>query len=232
VRVVTAADPVALARLAAEEIATALRTAVAARGLATLAVSGGSTPGELLAALAVETLPWDRVHLFQVDERLAPAGHPDRNLELLRARLVHPRGLPDGQVHPMPVEDPDPEAAADRYARTLREVAGVPPVLDVVQLGLGADGHTASLLPDDPVLEVDDRDVAATGSYGGWRRLTLTLPTIARARTIVWLVRGADKRAMVSRLLAGDLAIPAGHVPADRAVLYADAAAAPGLPTG
>jgi 6-phosphogluconolactonase len=231
VRVVIAAGHADLARQAAAEIATALRTAVTARGQAILAVSGGSTPGDLLEALAAETLPWDRLHLFQVDERIAPARLPDRNLELLRRRLLTHRPLADGQVHPMPVEDPDPEAAAARYGRTLREFAGDPPVLDVVQLGLGTDGHTASLVPEDPVLDVVDLDVAVTGSYGGWRRLTLTVPTVARARSILWLVAGADKRPTVARLLAGDPGIPASRVPPDRAVLFLDPAAAPRPPT-
>jgi 6-phosphogluconolactonase len=224
VRIVIAADP---ARRAASGIARALRTAITARGQATLAVSGGSTPGDLLEALAAETLPWDRVHLLQVDERIAPAGHLDRNLELLRRRLLAHRPLAGDQVHPMPVEDPDPGAAAARYARTLSQLAGEPPVLDVVQLGLGTDGHIASLLPDDPALEVVDRDVAVTRSYGGWRRLTLTVPAIARARSIVWLVAGAEKRAAVTRLLAGDPAIPASRIPAGRALLFLDPAAAP-----
>lgn len=230
-RIVIAADHADLARHAAAEIAAALRTAVTARGQATLAVSGGRTPGDLLEALAAETLPWDRLHLLQVDERIAPAGHPDRNLELLRRRLLSHRDLAGDQVHPMPVEDPDPAAAAARYTRTLRHLAGDPPVLDVVQLGLGTDGHTASLVPDDPALEVVDRDVAVAGSYGGWPRLTLTVPAIARARSIVWLVAGADKRAAVVRLLAGDPAIPASRIPSDRAVLFLDPAAARRPPT-
>jgi 6-phosphogluconolactonase len=231
VRIVVVADPVDLAREAASEIARALRTAITARGQATLAVSGGSTPGDLLEALAAETLPWDRLHLLQIDERIAPAGHPDRNLELLRRRLLAHRALADDQVHPMPVEDPDPDTAAARYARTLRQLAGDPPVLDVVQLGLGTDGHTASLVADDPALEVVDRDVAVTGSYGRWRRLTLTVPMLARARSIVWLVAGADKRAPVARLLAGDRTIPVSRIPPDRALLFLDPAAAPPPPT-
>ncbi|MFP4635880.1 MAG: 6-phosphogluconolactonase [Nitriliruptoraceae bacterium] len=226
-RVVIADDH---ARQAAAHVAVALREAASERGRATLAVSGGSTPGDLLEALAAQPLPWDRLHVFQVDERFAPAGHTERNLELLRGRLLADRPLPDGQVHPMPVDNPDPEAAAERYAAQLAEVAGVPPVLDVVQLGLGSDGHTASLLPGDPVVDVVDRDVAVTGSYGGWRRLTLTLPIIARARSLVWLVSGADKRGAVARLLAGDPAIPAGRVPGDRAVAFLDPAAAPDPP--
>jgi 6-phosphogluconolactonase len=231
VRIVIATDPADLARQAARGIARALRTAITARGQATLAVSGGSTPGDLLEALAVETLPWDRLHLLQVDERIAPADHPDRNIELLRRRLLAHRAFASDQVHPMPVEDPDPDAAAARYTRTLRQLAGDPPVLDVVQLGLGTDGHTASLVPDDPALEVVERDVAVTGSYGGWRRLTLTVPTLARARSIVWLVAGADKRAAVAGLLAGDPDLPASHIPPDRAMLFLDPAAAPRPPT-
>lgn len=227
-RVVVATDH---AEQAATHVAAALRAAVSERGQASLAVSGGSTPGDLLEALAGMSLPWDRLHLFQVDERIAPSGHPERNLELLRRRLLARRPLPDGQVHPMHVDGPDPEVAAESYAAQLREVAGAPPVIDVVQLGLGSDGHTASLIPGDPVLDVVDRDVAVTGSYAGWPRLTLTLPTLARARSVVWLVSGADKRPAVERLLAGDPTIPAGRIPTAGAVAFLDPAAAPDDPS-
>ena len=227
VRVVIARDDRELARRAAAEIAEALRRAVATRGLATLAVSGGSTPGDLLAQLATASLPWERIHVFQVDERVAPVGHPERNLELLRARLFATGSVPADRVHAMPVEDRDLAAAAERYATELCAYAGDPPVPDVVQLGLGVDGHTASLLPGDPVLDVDDREVAVTGIYQGWRRLTLTVPPLARARLLVWVVRGADKRAMVERLVAGDPSIPAGRLPSERAVLFVDPDAGP-----
>src|SRR5205823_3468838 len=122
------------------------------------------------------------------------------------------------------VESDDLDGAAARYAATLMTAAGAPPTLDLVHLGLGADGHTASLVPGDPVLEITDRDVAVTGVYRGRRRLTLTYPVLDRARRILWLVAGADKAPMLRRLRDGDSTIPAGRVRSDRAVVVADAA--------
>ena len=175
----------------------------------------------MLRALAREDVPWDRVHLLQVDERVAPYGDADRNLTVLRESLTVP-----ARVHPMPVERDDLDAAARRYAETLAAVAGSPPVLDLVHLGLGGDGHTASLVPGDPVLDVGDRDVAITGPYQGRRRMTLTYPALDRARQVVWLVTGEDKAAMLARLHDGDAAIPAGRVRAAQAAVFADHAAA------
>jgi 6-phosphogluconolactonase len=229
IRVEVVGAPNGLAVRAAEVLAATLDDAVARRGSATLAVSGGSTPGDALAALAAHELPWERIHLFQVDERLAPDGAADRNLELIRQRFLSRRALPPTNLHPMPVTAADPDAAAARYAAVLVELAGDPPVLDAVQLGLGADGHTASLVPGDAVIDVTDRDVAVTRVYEGRRRMTLTLPALARARQLVWLVRGADKAAAVARLVAGDRSIPAGRVPPDRSVLLVDPAAATGI---
>jgi 6-phosphogluconolactonase len=127
----------------------------------------------------------------------------------------------------MPVESPDLEAAAAQYALTLREIAGSPPVLDLAHLGLGPDGHTASLVPGDPVLDVTDADVAVTGrAYQGRRRMTLTYPMLNRSRRILWLVTGSEKVDMLARLRAGDRSIPAGRVSQDRALVLADRAAA------
>jgi len=194
---------------------------VADRGRFALAVSGGSTPMRMLRALTLEDVPWDRVDLLQVDERVAPDGAADRNLTALRESLPAP-----ARVHPMPVERGDLEAAAKRYAETLASVAGSPPVLDLVHLGLGDDGHTASLVPGDPVLDVRDREVAISGPYQGRRRMTLTYPALDRARQVLWLVTGEGKAAMLARLHAGDAAIPAGRVRAARATVFADHAAA------
>jgi 6-phosphogluconolactonase len=197
-------------------------------------VSGGRTPWRMLRALAIEDVPWKDVHVFQVDERVAPAGDPDRNLTHLREALLGRVPLPPDNLHAMPVEHavekPGLGAAAESYAEALRAVTGTPAVLDVVHLGLGADGHTASLVPGDPVLEMNDADVATTGLHAGRRRMTLTYPVLDRARRILWLVTGVDKAPVLPRLLAGDRAIPAGRVRADRAVLLADAAAAAHLP--
>src|SRR5262249_18994987 len=134
--------------------------------------------------------------------------------------------LRPGPVDAMPVEEADLEAAAARYAEVLRGLAGAPPVLDLAHLGLGPDGHTASLVPGDPVLEVTVTDVAPTGVYQGRRRMTLTYPVLNRARRIVWLVTGPDKADMLARLSKGDDSIPAGRIHQDRAVVLADRDAA------
>jgi len=223
-------DAESAARRAAELIASDARAAVEARGRFAFAVSGGHTPWQMLRALADEDVPWQAVHLFQVDERVAPAGHADRNLTHIGESLLGRVPLPPGHLHAMPVEEPDLEAAAARYARELASVVGTSAVLDLVHLGLGPDGHTASLVPGDPVLAVRGADVAPTGVYQGRRRITLTYPVLDRARRILWLVTGAEKAGMLVRLRAGDPSIPAGQVRQDRALLIADraAAAAPG----
>jgi 6-phosphogluconolactonase len=218
------ADPESVAQQAAALIAAEARAAVAARGRFIVAVSGGHTPWVMLRALSEEEVPWRSVHVAQVDERVAPAGDPDRNLTHLVKSLRAPLG-PE-QILAMPVESPDLERAAAQYAASLREIAGSPPVLDLVHLGLGPDGHTASLVPGDPVLEVTGVDVALTGSYQGRRRMTLTYPTINRSRRILWLVTGSEKVEMLGRLLKGDPSIPAGCLRQDRAVVFADRAAA------
>jgi len=219
------ADAEAAARRAAELVAAEARAAAAARGRFALAVSGGHTPWRMLQLLAEEEVPWRAVHLFQVDERAAPAGHPDRNLTHI-AESLRGAALPAGNLHAMPVEEPDLDAAAAGYARELEAVAGAPPVLDLVHLGLGPDGHTASLVPGDPVLDVGDVAVAPTGIYQGRRRLTLTFPTLDRSRQVLWLVTGSEKVGMLARLRAGDASIPAGRVRRDRALVVADRAAA------
>ncbi len=215
----------AAARRAAAIIAQVARAAVDARGRAVLALSGGTTPTPMLEQLATEAVPWSRVHLFQVDERIVPAPDPARNLSRLRAHLLTRIQVPTDQVHPMPVEDRDLAAAAARYAATLRRVAGTPPVLDLIHLGLGADGHTASLVPGDPALLEMAREVTVTGPYRGLRRMTLTLPVLSRGREVLWLVTGAGKAWAVQRLRQGDHGIPAGRVPGTHALLLMDAAA-------
>jgi 6-phosphogluconolactonase len=220
------ADADAVARRAASFIAAQARAAVDARGRFTMAVSGGHTPWVMLRDLAEDEVPWGDLHLLQVDERVAPVGDPDRNLTHLHESLLDLAPLPPEQVYAMPVDSPDLEAAAKEYAATLAQVAGSPSVLDLVHLGLGPDGHTASLVPNDPVLEVTDADVAATGIYQKRRRLTLTYPVLNRARVVLWLVTGADKVPMLARLQKGDPAIPAGRVNAERALILADRAAA------
>jgi 6-phosphogluconolactonase len=220
------ADEESTAQAAAKFIAAEARAAVAARGQFVMAVSGGRSPWIMLHELANEEIPWEHIHVMQVDERVAPAGHPDRNLtHVLESLLDHTPVRPE-QIHAMPVEAPNLEAAAGQYASALSEIAGSPPTLDLVHLGLGPDGHTASLVPGDPVLNVTDREVAVSGVYQGRRRMTLTYPAINRARRILWLVTASEKADMLVRLRKGDSSIPAGRVSQNRAVIFADRAAA------
>ncbi len=221
-------DTESVAAKAAAIIAAEARAAAAARGRFIMAVSGGQTPWVMLRALAGEEVPWPSVHVVQVDERVAPDGHPDRNLTHLHASLLAHAPLAPNRIYPMPVESADLEAAARSYAGSLRDIAGEPATLDLVHLGLGPDGHTASLVPGDPVLDVADADVSVTGLYLGRRRMTLTYPIINRCRRILWLVTGGEKAGMLSRLRDGDLSIPAGRVRRSDALVLADRAAAGG----
>jgi 6-phosphogluconolactonase len=211
----TLADPDAVARAGATFVAEQARQAVAARGTFNFAVSGGRTPWEMFAELAAETVPWEKVVIYQVDERVAPPDDPDRNLFHLRKAL----GAAPAQVRPMPVNDADLETAAAVYG------ASLPEHFDVVHLGLGPDGHTASLVPGDPVLSVTDRLVALTRPYQGHQRMTLTYPALARARQLLWLVTGADKKDALGKLLAGDQSVPGARVEAAASLVMADQAA-------
>jgi 6-phosphogluconolactonase len=226
VKVLNDAD--AVAREAARVIAAEARAGVAVRSCFVMAVSGGKTPWQMLRALANEDVPWEGVHVVQVDERIAPAGDPDRNLTHLRQSLLEHAPLAPQQIHAMPVEDADLEAAAQSYAASIEKIAGNPPVLDLAHLGLGPDGHTASLVPNDPVLNVLDRDVALTGVYQNRRRMTLTYPMLNRARRILWLVTGSEKAGMLVRLRDADTSIPAGRIRKERAFVLADRAAVGG----
>jgi 6-phosphogluconolactonase len=222
-------DADSVARKAAAAIASDARSVIAARGRYAFAVSGGHTPWIMLRALANEDLPWAAVHIFQVDERVAPEGHADRNLTHLRESLLQYVRLRPEQVHAMPIESHDLESAAAQYALALQQVVGSPPVLDLVHLGLGPDGHTASLVPGDPVLNITEADVGVTGVYQGRRRMTLTYPALNRAQRVLWVVTGSEKAEMLRRLSAGDQSIPAGRVQRKHAFLIADRAAASGL---
>jgi 6-phosphogluconolactonase len=216
------ADADAVARAGAAFIAAEARSAIAERGRFVVAISGGHTPWIMLRVLADEQMPWAGVHVVQVDERVAPKGDSDRNLTHLEDSLLAHCPLRPEQVHAMPVESPDLEAASRGYALALQQLAGSPPVLDLAHLGLGPDGHTASLVPGDPVLEVTDVDVALTGPYQGRRRMTLTYPMINRSRRILWLVTGGEKAEMLSRLYRSDRSIPAGRIDQHQAVVLAD----------
>jgi 6-phosphogluconolactonase len=198
-------------------VAEALRSACDTRGRCSLAVSGGATPREMFARLARLDVPWPSVDVFQVDERVAPRDHEDRNLTLLEREL----GQRIVRLHEMPVDPEDLEAAAEQYGALLEEECGRPPIIDVVHLGLGADGHTASLVPGDDVLDVRDRPVAVTGTYEGYRRMTLTFPVLDNARSIVFLVTEPEKASAVKRVLAGDVEVPAGRLQAQNVVFFA-----------
>jgi 6-phosphogluconolactonase len=225
-RIEALADADAVARTGAAFTAGEARAAVAARGRFIMAVSGGHTPWKMLRALADQHLPWANVHVVQVDERVAPAGHLDRNLTHLRESFLAYCPLDPEQVHAMPVESPNLDWAAGQYAATLQKIVGTPAALDLAHLGLGPDGHTASLVPGDPVLDVVDVDVALTGPYQGRRRMTLTYPMLNRSRRIVWLVTGGEKAEMLKRLSERDQSIPAGRIRQDQAVVLADHEAA------
>jgi 6-phosphogluconolactonase len=210
-------DAEAAARRGAELIAESATDAIAARGGFSLAASGGTEPWDMYRRLGGMDIEWERVDLFQVDERVAPDGDPDRNLTHLLESLPE---AARGRVRPMPVTDDDLEQAAHSYAMQL------PERLDLVHLGIGPDGHTASLVPGDPVLEVEDKRVAVTGEYHGHRRMTLTYPELGRARRLFWLITGGSKRDPLGWLLAADRSIPAGRVEAEESIVIADEAAA------
>lgn len=226
------ADSDAVAVRAAGIVASEARCAFAARGRFVMAVSGGRTPWQMLRALAREDVPWAGVHVLQVDERVAPAGDPDRNLTHLRESLLSHAPIPPDHIHAMPVEAADLDQACRDYTSVINALSGIPAVLDLVHLGLGPDGHTASLVPGDPVCEVRDAEVALTGLYQNRRRMTLTYPVLNRSRNILWVVTGAEKAPMLPRLLAGDPTIPAGPIAHGNAFLLADVPAASMLVLG
>lgn len=229
VEVLASAD--AAARRAASIIAESAREAITARGTFVLATSGGSTPWVMLRYLASEDVPWSKVVLCQVDERIAPDGDPDRNLTQLRRALLEHLPEPIGQLCAMPVNVDNFDISARLYHDTVAVVAGHPAVFDVIHLGLGEDGHTASLVPGDPVLAVDDSDVAISDVYAGRRRMTLTYPVLNRARSLLWVVTGASKASMLARLKANDPTIPAGRVRPERAILITDREASSAIST-
>lgn len=215
------ATPTDVARAVADDIASQLGWVVRRHGSASVAFSGGSTPWHMLGALARHPLPWSQIHVFQVDERAAPDGHPDRNIVSLRGALAE-APLAESNIHAISILE-DLTASAEAYAATIAEHA--PNGFDVVHLGLGADGHTASLLPDDPALDVTDQRVAVTGVYQGWPRITLTYPELDAAHHVVWMVDGAAKAPALRKLLAGDTSIPGARVATTNASVFCDRAA-------
>ncbi len=221
-------DREALAERAVDVIVAAAAEAIDERGIFTLAVSGGSTPRRMLEVMANRSgIDWRRVHIFQVDERIAPDGDPDRNATMLHEALLTDDFLAQhtlGGVWLMPVASDDTDAAT-AYAATIDELAGSPVVFDLIQLGLGDDGHTASLIPGDPILSVEDRDVAVTGDYNGRRRLSLTWPVLDRAKQQLWVIAGASKGPALAHYLNADPSIPASLPTQARATVLVDEAA-------
>jgi 6-phosphogluconolactonase len=214
-QIVVVDDAAAAASLAADMVARRIRSAVRLRGSACIAVSGGTTPAAMLAHLAQMDLPWPAVTVLQVDERVAPDGDPDRNVTMLSAL-----SSTAAHVLPMPVTAADLRRAAARYASRL------PDRIDVVHLGMGADGHTASWPPGDPVIDALAR-VAMSGPYQERVRMTLTPPVVNAARFRLVLATGGSKRPPLQRWLAGDRTLPISRVRRTGTVLVVDAEAAP-----
>ena len=216
-------DSESVAKRAATIIADDAWQAVVDRGALVMALSCGQTPSKMLRALTDMTVPWQAVRIFEVDEREAPAGHAGTHiLESLKGAPIRSE-----QICAMPVESPELETASDGHASLLRKLTGAPPVIGLVHLGLGPDGHTAAVVPGDPALEVDQADVALIGLCQGRRRMTATYPILNRARRVLWVVTGADKAPIVDRLLAVERGIPAGRIRNKRALLLSDRVAAP-----
>lgn len=220
-------DDEVVSRKAAELVASCIFEAASSRGRFVMALSGGRTPLAMLRILATAELPWDKVHIIQVDERIAPTCDNERNLRHLHEALLSCAPMRPDHIHAMPVEAPELSSAAQNYVNTLHQLAGFPCVLDLVHLGLGADGHTASLVPGDPILDIQHIEVAmTTNPYRGRRRMTLTFPIINRARRILWLVTGGEKANALACLCDGDRSIPAGRISRNQALILADTAAA------
>jgi 6-phosphogluconolactonase len=219
-RVEVCTDSAAAASRAAELLVGHIERAIVAREVAAVALSGGRTPAGMLRELAAASIDWQRVHVFQVDERLVAEDDERRNVRTIRVAFAQ-SGIPARQLHAMPVGRAAPEAAAAAYAHELRAVAGTPAALDAVHLGLGEDGHTASLFPGDPAIDLGG-DIVLSGVHDGMRRMTLTLEVINRARARVWLVTGAAKRESVQRLLERDTSRIAARVRSEDAVLVLD----------
>jgi 6-phosphogluconolactonase len=213
----------------AHMIAELIREKITKKGFFTMAISGGRTPWEMIKILGKENLPWEKVYVFQVDERIAPDGSADRNLTQFFQTIQGTRLITRLNIFPMPVIAENLEDACAEYAKHIQEVTQNGQ-LDLVHLGMGADGHTASLIPSDPVCDVVNRDVALTSEpYQGRVRMTLTYPVINRAEKILWLLTGKEKADMVQRLIEKDPEIPAGKVAQDQAIIMADEAAAASL---
>lgn len=211
-----------VAEQAAIHIAQSARKAIFDHGRFTMAISGGRTPWQMLKRLTKEKLSWEKIFIFQVDERIAPDSHPDRNLTQLFKTLEGSGLITRINIFHMHVTAEHLEEACEEYAKTIKEITETGQ-LDLIHLGMGTDGHTASLIPSDPVCNVMDKDVALTENpYQGRIRMTLTLPLINRSKEILWVITGEEKQEMFDRLLSGDQSIPAGTISSQQAVVFTD----------
>ena len=218
-----------VAEKAAQYIEEKIRTAILTKGSFTMAISGGKTPWQMLKILAKAKLRWEKVFLFQVDERVAPDGNEERNLTQLFKSIEGSGIMTRINVFPMHVISENLEEETKAYAEAIEKVAENGE-LDLIHLGMGSDGHTASLIPGDSVCEVAGAAIAMTTQpYQGRMRMTMTYPLINRAKEILWLVTGEEKAEMLQRLLQQDPSIPAGKVNPTHATIFADKAAAKNL---
>jgi 6-phosphogluconolactonase len=184
-----------------------LQRAIAERGIFTIALAGGSTPKPLYEAIAAQNLPWDKIHVFWGDERYVAPDHPDSNEGMARRAWLDKVDIPAENIHPMPTDAADPATAAQTYDQQLRAffqaAPGTFPALDVILLGMGDDGHTASLFPHTEALQVCDR-LVSVGNKDGQPRITFTIPLINQARCVLFMVAGANKQAALKQVFAAD----------------------------
>jgi len=229
------ADPEALARRAADWLLAAARQK---DGIFAVALSGGSTPRRLYERLAappcLAVFPWDRTHWFWGDERFVPPDDRESNYRMAHDAMLSRAPVPAANIHPIPTGGIAPEAAAAAYERALKSFYGAPvlkaeqPLFDVVLLGLGPDGHTASLFPGTAILEERQRWVGAVVGAKPEPRITLTYPVLESSRETAFLVAGAEKRTVLERLFHGDRALPAARLqPCGALRFFLDRAGAP-----
>lgn len=202
-------DKSALVARALELVLAKVKTATAERGVFTIALAGGSTPKPLYEALAQQELPWSQIQVLWGDERYVPPDHPDSNQGMARRAWLEHVPIPEANIHPMPTGEADPSLAAARYEQELRQLFQVNPSLsnpslpsiDVILLGIGDDGHTASLFPQTPALQVHDR-LITVGQKDGQPRITFTAPLINQAQCVIFMVAGASKQAALAEIFA------------------------------
>ncbi|BCX12353.1 MAG: 6-phosphogluconolactonase [Thermosynechococcus sp.] len=227
-------DLAALMAAAKQFVLEQARGAIARCGRFTVALAGGNTPKPLYQSLVGATTPWSQWHIFWGDERYVPHDHPDSNAGMAFQAWLNHVAIPRNQIYPMPTEEPDPQTAADRYEQTLHRVFGTRkgefPRFDLILLGMGPDGHTASLFPHTPALRVSDR-LIAVGSKDGQPRLTFTVPLINHARQILFLVTGANKQTALRHIFAGtgDPYLYPARLITGNALWFLDEAAAEGV---